>query len=180
MSNGEVQFKLEHPEVSSQTFFLPLPAHNPQPCPPQNLKPKHSQVLQTRIHAHISSLRTHPPGQQGPEWHSWGLARAHTHHMPFAGQWDKDVTPFMDQQLAVDALVALPCDAPYPFTALATVRSLQGTTTLTISSRTIPAAKSPSHSPTRCSVIILECPEFNNSWRLHFTPRIQLNGVLFK
>lgn len=43
--------------------------------------------------------------------------------MPFAGQWDEDVTAFMDQQLAVDALVALPCDAPYPLTALATVSS---------------------------------------------------------
>lgn len=43
--------------------------------------------------------------------------------MPFAGQWDKDVTTFMDQQLAVDTLVALPCEPPYPFTALATVSS---------------------------------------------------------
>lgn len=31
----------------------------------------------------------------------------------------------MDQQLAVDTLVALPSETPYPFTALATVCSLE-------------------------------------------------------
>lgn len=46
--------------------------------------------------------------------------------MPFAGQWNKYVTTFMDQQFAVDTLVALPVETPYPFTALATVRSLKG------------------------------------------------------
>lgn len=51
---------------------------------------------------------------------------AHTHHMPFAGQRDKHVAAFMDQQLAVDASVALPREAPYPLAAPATVRSLQG------------------------------------------------------
>lgn len=45
--------------------------------------------------------------------------------MPFAGQWNKDMTTFMDQQLAVDALVALPSEPPYPFAALATIRSLK-------------------------------------------------------
>lgn len=53
---------------------------------------------------------------------------AHTHHMPFAGQRDEHVAAFMDQQLAVDAPVALPCETPYPFAALATVRSLQART----------------------------------------------------
>lgn len=48
-----------------------------------------------------------------------------THHMPPAGQRDEDVAAFMDQQLAVDAPVALPRETPYPFAALATVRSLQ-------------------------------------------------------
>ena len=46
--------------------------------------------------------------------------------MPFAGQWTKYVTTFMDQPFAVDTLVALPAETPYPFTALATVRSLKG------------------------------------------------------
>lgn len=44
--------------------------------------------------------------------------------MPPAGQRDEFVAAFMDQQLAVDALVALPRETPYPFAALATVRSL--------------------------------------------------------
>lgn len=44
--------------------------------------------------------------------------------MPPAGQRDEFVAAFMDQKLAVDALVALPRETPYPFTALATVRSL--------------------------------------------------------
>lgn len=43
--------------------------------------------------------------------------------MPPAGQRDEDVAAFMDQQLAVDAPVALPRETPYPFAALATVRS---------------------------------------------------------
>lgn len=45
--------------------------------------------------------------------------------MPPAGQRDEDVAAFMDQQLAVDAPVALPRETPYPFAALATVSSLQ-------------------------------------------------------
>lgn len=44
--------------------------------------------------------------------------------MPPAGQRDEDVAAFMDQQLAVDAPVALPRETPYPFAALAAVRSL--------------------------------------------------------
>lgn len=44
--------------------------------------------------------------------------------MPPAGQRDEDVAAFMDQQLAVDAPVALPRETPYPFAALATVRFL--------------------------------------------------------
>lgn len=48
-----------------------------------------------------------------------------TYHMPFAGQWNKYMTTFMDQQFAVDTLVALPSETPYPFTALATIRSLK-------------------------------------------------------
>jgi len=51
------------------------------------------------------------------------LGRHDRIHMPFAGQRDEHVAAFMDQQLAVDAPVALPCETPYPFTALATVRS---------------------------------------------------------
>lgn len=43
--------------------------------------------------------------------------------MPPAGQRDEDVAAFMDQQLAVDAPVALPRETPYPFAALAAVRS---------------------------------------------------------
>lgn len=43
--------------------------------------------------------------------------------MPPAGQRDEDVAAFMDQQFAVDAPVALPRETPYPFAALATVRS---------------------------------------------------------
>lgn len=54
------------------------------------------------------------------------LCWSQTYHMPFAGQWDKNVTAFMDQQFAVDTLVALPSETPYPFTALATVCSLGG------------------------------------------------------
>lgn len=46
--------------------------------------------------------------------------------MPSAGQRDEHVAAFMDQQLAVDAPVALPREAPYPFTALAAVRPLVG------------------------------------------------------
>lgn len=53
---------------------------------------------------------------------------AHTHHMPVAGQRDEDVAAFMDQQFAVDALVTMPRETPYPFAALATVRSLRVTT----------------------------------------------------
>lgn len=49
---------------------------------------------------------------------------APTHHMPVAGQRDEDVAAFMDQQFAVDALVTMPRETPYPFAALATVRSL--------------------------------------------------------
>jgi hypothetical protein len=45
--------------------------------------------------------------------------------MPPAGQRDEGVAAFMDQQLAVDAPVALPRETPYPFAALATVRSLK-------------------------------------------------------
>lgn len=45
--------------------------------------------------------------------------------MPPAGQRDEDVAAFMDKQLAVDAPVPLPREAPYPFAALATVRSLR-------------------------------------------------------
>lgn len=45
--------------------------------------------------------------------------------MPFAGQWNKYMATLMDQQLAVDTLVALPSQTPYPFTALATVCSLK-------------------------------------------------------
>lgn len=47
--------------------------------------------------------------------------------MPLAGQRDEGVTALMDQQSAVDAPVALPREAPYPFAALAAVRSLQTT-----------------------------------------------------
>lgn len=43
--------------------------------------------------------------------------------MPPAGQRDEGVAALMDQQFAVDAPVALPREAPYPFAALATVRS---------------------------------------------------------
>ena len=50
-----------------------------------------------------------------------------THHMPLAGQRDEFVTALMDQQFAVDTLVALPPQPPYPFTAVATVRFLLGT-----------------------------------------------------
>ena len=45
--------------------------------------------------------------------------------MPPAGQRDEDGAAVMDQQLAVDAPVALPRETPYPFAALATVRSLR-------------------------------------------------------
>lgn len=58
---------------------------------------------------------------------------APTHHMPVAAQRDEDVAALMDQQFAVDAPVALPGEAPYPFTALATVRSLHGTRTAAVS-----------------------------------------------
>lgn len=51
--------------------------------------------------------------------------QAPTHHMPPAGQRDEDVAAFMDQQLAVDAPVALPRETPYPLAALATVSSLR-------------------------------------------------------
>lgn len=131
VSSGEVKFKLEHTEVASQAFFLALCSQskglssaetepqilpripNPQPCP------------------HLIC-----PSSTG----QGGTLRTNTHHMPFAGQWDKDVTTFMDQQLAVDTLVALPWEPPYPFTALATVRSLQATRH-TISSRINPCCK---------------------------------------
>ena len=43
--------------------------------------------------------------------------------MPPAGQRDEDVAAFMDQQLGVDAPVALPRETPYPSAALAAVRS---------------------------------------------------------
>lgn len=56
------------------------------------------------------------------------LDRNQTYHMPFAGQWNKYMTTFMDQQFAVDTLVTLPSETPYPFTALATVCSLKART----------------------------------------------------
>lgn len=106
-------------------FSLSL-CSQPKACPPQKLKPKYSQVLQTHSHGHISLLRTDTSTNTSEHARVALLSpRTHTHHMPFAGQWDKDVTTFMDQQLAVDTLVALLCEPPYPFTALATVRSLQ-------------------------------------------------------
>lgn len=44
-----------------------------------------------------------------------------THHKPLAGLRDESVTALMDQQFAVDTLVALPAQPPYPFTTVATV-----------------------------------------------------------
>ena len=43
-----------------------------------------------------------------------------------AGLRDEFVTALMDQQFAVDTLVSLPPKPPYPFTAVATVRLLEG------------------------------------------------------
>lgn len=94
--------------------------------------------------------------------------------MPFAGQWNKYMTTFMDQQFAVDTLVALPSETPYPFTALATIRSLEArmhiinsiiNSFLQVSSylaaRIHPTRTHPSHPSNRCSIIILlEYPAF--------------------
>lgn len=55
------------------------------------------------------------------------LGRHDRIHMPPAGQRDEDVAAFMDQQLAVDAPVALPREPPYPLAALAAVRPLRAT-----------------------------------------------------
>lgn len=49
-----------------------------------------------------------------------------THHRLLAGLRDEFVTALMDQQFAVDTLVALPPQPPYPFTAVATVCLLEG------------------------------------------------------
>lgn len=52
-------------------FSLSL-CSQPKACPPQKLKPKYSQVLQTHSHGHISLLRTHLPTHLNtPEWHPW-------------------------------------------------------------------------------------------------------------
>ena len=50
-----------------------------------------------------------------------------THHKPLAGLRDESVTALMDQQFAVDTLVALPAQPPYPFSTVATVGFLQDT-----------------------------------------------------
>lgn len=94
---------------------------------------------------------------QGPTWTEGGrgslgqcghpprLCPARTHHMPVAAQRDEDVAALMDQQFAVDAPVALPGKAPYPFTALATVRSLHGTRTA--------AVRGPRHAARTCCTV---------------------------
>lgn len=85
-----------------------------------------------------------------PRWHlSSSLwqdedepSQAPTHHMPPAGQRDEDVAAFMDQQLAVDAPVALPRETPYPLAALATVSSLRtGTAAVRPSQLALPGAQ---------------------------------------
>lgn len=142
MSNGEAKFKLEHTEVTSQAFF----SHFCLCSQSKGLSSKETETQNTpKCYKSTATQTFHYLGhiyqqQHRPEWHPSALARGHTYHMPFAGQWDKDVTAFMDQQLAVDTLVALPCEPPYPFTALATVRSLQATMHI-ISPRIIPCWK---------------------------------------
>lgn len=49
-----------------------------------------------------------------------------THHMPPAGWLDEAVAALMHQQLAVDAPVGLPGEAPYPLAALPAGCSLWG------------------------------------------------------
>lgn len=52
----------------------------------------------------------------------WSLHQgAGSHHKPWAGLRKESVTALMDQQFAVDTLVALTPKAPYPVTAVATV-----------------------------------------------------------
>lgn len=42
-----------------------------------------------------------------------------THHKQGAGQWEESVAALMQQHVAVDALVALRPEAPYPASAVA-------------------------------------------------------------
>ena len=91
-----------------------------------------------------------PLGQCG---HPPRLYPAPTHHMPIAGQRDKDVAALMDQQFAVDAPVALPGKAPYPFTALAAVRSLRGTRTAAVSRAR--CARGPRHAARTCCTVTM-------------------------
>lgn len=56
------------------------------------------------------------------------LVRLCTHHKRLAGLREESVTALMDQQFAVDTLVALPAQPPYPFATVATVGFLQDKT----------------------------------------------------
>lgn len=48
------------------------------------------------------------------------ISWSNTHHKPLAGLKEESVTALMDQQFAVDTLVAVPAQPPYPFTTVAT------------------------------------------------------------
>lgn len=97
-----------------------------------------------------------PPGQKeaegpGAVWTPAQAVPAPTHHMPVAAQRDEDVAALMDQQFAVDAPVALPGEAPYPFTALATICSLHGTRTAAVSRARCP--RGPRHAARTCCTV---------------------------